>query len=135
MSRVVYDPAATSIIVDLVLESRDGTYSAVIPTVLDTGASYTIVATDVLTGLGYDPGSPMLERQRIVTGSGIESAPSLVVRSATAIGQKVNGLDVLCHDLPSESAVDGLLGLNFLKQFKLTIRFRRGIVELVRERN
>ena len=135
MSRVVYDPAATSIIVDLVLESRDGIYSAVIPTVLDTGASYTIVATDVLTRLGYDPASPLLERQRIVTGSGIESAPSLTVRSASAIGQKVNGLDVLCHDLPAESAVDGLLGLNFLKQFKLTIRFRRGIIELVRERN
>jgi hypothetical protein len=71
MSRIVYDPAATSIIVDLVLESRDDAYSAVIPTVLDTGASYTIVATDGLTRLGYDPASPMLERQRMVTGKGM----------------------------------------------------------------
>lgn len=69
MPRVVYDPDATSIIVDLVLESKDGSYSAVIPTVLDTGASYTIVATDVLVRLGYDPASPLLERHRIITGS------------------------------------------------------------------
>ena len=134
MGRVVYDPVASSIIVDLVIESRDGTFSAVIPTVLDTGASFTIVSTDVLVRLGYDPADPALERQRIITGSGVEAAPALPVRSASAIGQKVKMLEVLCHDLPAESGVDGLLGLNFLKEFKLTIRFQRGIVELSRER-
>ena len=84
--------------------------------------------------LGYDPANPMLDRQRIVPGSGIEFAPRATVRSATAIGQKVTNLDVLCHDLPPESGVDGLLGLNFLRQFKLTIRFRKGIIDLNRER-
>ena len=84
--------------------------------------------------LGYDPANPMLDRQRIVPGSGIEFAPRATVRSATAIGQKVTNLDVLCHDLPPESGVDGLLGLNFLRHFKLTIRFRKGIIDLNRER-
>jgi predicted aspartyl protease len=84
--------------------------------------------------LGYDPADPTLDRQRIVTGSGIEYAPRTTVRSATAIGQKVTNLDVLCHDLPAESGVDGLLGLSFLKHFKLTIRFRKGIIDLNRER-
>jgi hypothetical protein len=84
--------------------------------------------------LGYDPANPALGRQRIVTGSGIEYAPRVTVRSATAIGQKVSSLDVLCHDLPAESGVDGLLGLNFLRHFKLTIRFRKGIIDLTRER-
>jgi hypothetical protein len=51
-----------------------------------------------------------------------------------AIGQKVDNLEVLCHDLPPESGVDGLLGINFLKRFKLTIRFRKGIIDLTRER-
>ena len=84
--------------------------------------------------LGYDPANPELERQRIVTGSGIEYAPRTTVRSATAIGQRVANLDVLCHDLPPESGVDGLLGLNFFRQFKLTIRFRKGIIDLHKER-
>ena len=84
--------------------------------------------------LGYDPANPELARQRIVTGSGIEYARRTTVRSATAIGQRVAHLDVLCHDLPPESGVDGLLGLNFFRQFKLTIRFRKGIIDLSRER-
>ncbi len=131
---MTYDPSAPSLVVDLLLESADGTSFLLIPVILDTGASFTIVATDILVQLGYDPANPLLERQRIVTGSGVEYAPRITVRSATAIGQKVANLEVLCHDLPAESGVDGLLGLNFLRHFKLTIRFRKGIIELVRER-
>ena len=134
MPRVTYDPSAPSPVVDLLLESADGTSSLLFPAVLDTGASFTIVATEILVRLGYDPASPLLKRQRIVTGSGVEYAPRITVRSATAIGQKVANLEVLCHDLPAESGVDGLLGLNFLRHFKLTIRFRKGIIELVKER-
>ena len=134
MPRVVFDPSVSSIVVDLLLEAADGHSSLVIPVVLDTGASMTILATDVIGRLGYDPANPALARQRIVTGSGIEYAPRTSVRSATAIGQKVANLDVLCHDLPPESGVDGLLGLNFLRHFKLTIRFRKGIIDLNRER-
>ena len=134
MPRVVYDPSVSSIVVDLLLEAADGRSSVVIPVVLDTGASLTILATDIMAKLGYDPANPELDRQRILTGSGIEYAPRVTVRSATAIGQKVANLDVLCHDLPPESGVDGLLGLNFLRHFKLTIRFRKGIIDLNRER-
>jgi predicted aspartyl protease len=134
MPRVVYDPSASSIVVDLLLESADDRSTLLIPVVLDTGASITIVSVDVMARLGYDPANPTLDRQRIITGSGVEYAPCTTVRSATAIGQKVDNLEVLCHDLPPESGVDGLLGINFLKRFKLTIRFRKGIIDLTRER-
>ena len=134
MPRLVFDPSVSSIVVDLLIEAVDGQSSLVIPVVLDTGASLTILATDIMARLGYDPANPELDRQRIVTGSGVEYAPRTAVRSATAIGQKITNLDVLCHDLPSESGVDGLLGLNFLRHFKLTIRFRKGIIDLSRER-
>jgi predicted aspartyl protease len=134
MPRVVYDPSASSIVVDLLLESADDRSSLLIPVVLDTGASITVVAVDIMARLGYDPANPALDRQRIITGSGVEYAPCTTVRSATAIGQKVDNLEVLCHDLPPESGVDGLLGINFLKHFKLTIRFRKGIIDLTRER-
>jgi predicted aspartyl protease len=134
MPRVVYDPSASSIVVDLLLEAADGSSALLLPVVLDTGASLTIVATDIMAQLGYDPANPRLARQRIITGSGVEYAPRAIVRSATAIGQKVANLEVLCHDLPAESGVDGLLGLNFLKHFKLTVRFRKGIIDLTKER-
>lgn len=80
MARLTYDPAAPVIVVDLLLESADGTSSLLIPVVLDTGASFTVVATDVLVQLGYDPANPLLARQRVVTGSGIEYAPRITVR-------------------------------------------------------
>jgi len=41
MPRVVYDPSASSIVVDLLLEAADGRSSLLIPVVLDTGASST----------------------------------------------------------------------------------------------
>jgi predicted aspartyl protease len=135
MPRITYDPTGSSIVIDLLLESADGMSNLLVPVVLDTGASLTIIASDVLTRLGYDPANPMLERQRIITGSGVEYARRVTVRSATAIGQKVTDLEVLCHDLPAESGVDGLLGVNFLRHFKLTVRFRIGIIELVKERH
>jgi predicted aspartyl protease len=134
MPRVTYDPFRSSIIVDFLLESADGFSSLLIPVVLDTGASLTIVSTELLVRLGYDPATPLAPRQRIVTGSGIEYAPRITARSATAIGQRVNNLEVLCQNLPPESGVDGLLGLNFLRHFRLTIRFRKGIIELIKER-
>ena len=131
MPRVVYDPSVSSIVVDLLLEAANGKSSLLIPVVLDTGASLTIVANDIMAQLGYDPANPGLDRQRIIMGSGIEYAPRTSVRSATAIGQKVTNLEILCHDLPPESGVDGLLGLNFLRHFKLTIRFRKGIKAII----
>ena len=134
MPRITYDPTGSSIVIDLLLESVDGMSNLLVPVVLDTGASVTIIASDVLIRLGYDPANPRLERQRIITGSGVEYARRVTVRSATAIGQKVTDLEVLCHDLPAESGVDGLLGVNFLRHFRLTVRFRKGIIELVKER-
>jgi hypothetical protein len=75
MPRVVFDPSVSSIVVDLLLEAADGRSSLVIPVVLDTGASMTIIATDIMGRLGYDPANPALDRQHIVTGSGIAYAP------------------------------------------------------------
>jgi predicted aspartyl protease len=134
MPRVTYDPSAAVVVIDCLLEAADGASSLLIPVVLDTGASFTVVATDILVHLGYDPANPLLQRQRIVTGSGIEYAPRITLRSVTAIGQKVTNLEVLGHDLPAESGIAGLLGLNFLSHFRLTIHFRKGIIELVKER-
>ena len=88
---------APVIVVDLLLESAGGTSSLLIPVVLDTGASFTVVATDILVQLVIHPANPLLERQRIVTGSGIEYAPRITVRLAPAIGQRVTRLEVLRH--------------------------------------
>jgi hypothetical protein len=105
MPRVIYDPSASSIVIDLLLEAADAKSSLLIPVVLDTGASLTIVATDIMAQLGYDPANPKLGRQRIITGSGVEYAPRTTVRSATAIGQKVTNLEVCATTYPQKAVL------------------------------
>jgi hypothetical protein len=52
------------------------------------------------------------------------------VRKLTAIGETVENIDVLCHDLPEDSIVEGLLGLNFLQYFDINISFSTGTIEI-----
>ena len=94
--------------------------------VLDTGATATILPADILADLGYDPGNPGLPRTRMITGSGVEYCPYLIVHSLIVGGEKVENAGVMCHDLPTEAGIDGLLGLNFLKNFDLTIEYSSG---------
>lgn len=68
----------------------------------------------------------------MVTGSSVEYAPIVTVRALSAFGETVHDLEVLCHDLPEEAHVDGLLGLNFLRHFDLRLSFSQGIIELHR---
>lgn len=50
---------------------------------------------------------------------------------AVAIGLKpVRGHDVVVHDLPQQSFVDGVLGLNFLDRFDLYLLFRQDAIDL-----
>ena len=53
MPRVVYDPAASSIVVDLLLQSVDDSFSLVIPGIKNDRASLTIVATDAFAEIQY----------------------------------------------------------------------------------
>jgi hypothetical protein len=47
-----------------------------------------------------------------------------------ALGKSVTSLEVLCHTLPPTSRVDGLLGLNFLRQFNVSLNFKRGYITI-----
>jgi len=53
MPRVVYDPAASSNVVDLLLQSVDDSFSLVIPGIKNDRASLTIVATDAFAEIQY----------------------------------------------------------------------------------
>ena len=130
MGVVNFDLDEKLIILDLGILSADGSRIFFLPVALDTGATSTILPADILADLGYDPGHPGLKRNRIVTGSGIEYAPCINVKALIVGGERIDGVDVLCHDLPSEAAVDGLLGLNFLRGFDFKIQYSTGTLHL-----
>lgn len=96
---------------------------------LDTGATSTMVGAALLRLVGYDPAvSP--ERIRITTGSGVEYVPRQKVKMLEALGQKKAAFPVLCHTLPPTTSVDGVLGLDFLRDTQLVIDFRTGHITL-----
>lgn len=104
--------------------------SAVLRMALDTGATSTIANTALLVALGYDPALES-ERVQVTTGSGIEFAPAITVRSISTIGHTRIEFRVLALTLPAISGIDGLLGLDFLRELRLSIDFRIGQNELV----
>ena len=103
--------------------------SRIIAMALDTGAILTVIPIETALAIGYDPAKTRM-RVELVTASGVELAPQLTVRTARCLGQTVRNLAVVCHELPSQSPVKGLLGLNFLRHFNVQLNFLQNSLRL-----
>jgi hypothetical protein len=86
--------------------------------------AWTLISWETASLVGYDPAS-VQQRTAITTGSGIEYCPKLNLLRLEALGKSVSGLGTLCHTLPPTNRVDGLLGLNFLGRFNLSLNFKQ----------
>jgi aspartyl protease family protein len=126
MAHFTFDPKGSSIVLRAVVE---GEIARVVSLILDTGFSFTHLPWRVLQAIGYDPGISR-EKVKVVTPSGVEFPPKVKVKRIRALGKSVKDVDVLCHDLPPEAKVDGLLSLNFLRNFNIAIRFKEGVIVL-----
>jgi hypothetical protein len=79
--------------------------------------------------LGYDPADEQFGMQ-ITTASGIEFVSTIIVQRLAVLGQERANFPVLCHTLPPDTEVDGVLGLDFFRGRRLTLDFRVGLVML-----
>lgn len=95
---------------------------------LDTGATYTMIPIEAAVAIGC---SPLRSKRRIeiTTGSGIEYVPIVTIPKFKAFGIEIKNMEAICHNLPPQSTVEGLLGLNFLKEAKITIDFSQNTIE------
>ena len=66
----------------------------------------------------------------IITASGIEKAPLIIVDRISVLGKEARNVECVVHDLPEQSRIDGLLGLSFLRRFKICIDFKNGLLEI-----
>ena len=92
---------------------------------VDTGATFTMIPFETAIAIGCDP----LRSQRkieITTGSSVEYVSIITVPKFRAFGAEIENMEVVCHNLPTQSPVEGLLGLNFLKSAK---DFSKNIIE------
>ena len=97
--------------------------------ILDTGATFTLVNPAILRAVGYEP-QRAPDRQYIITASATEFVPRLTVTRLTALGKNVANFPILCHSLPPTSQVHGVLGLDFFRNRRLTLDFRRSTITL-----
>lgn len=127
MTRLPFDPGKGLILVTALLSGPSG--SSRVRLALDTVATMTIVRTGILVSLGYDTAAAD-ERVRITTASGVEYAPRIVAGQIEALGLRRENFPILAHTLPPTTTVDGLLGLDFLRESVLKIDLIEGYVEL-----
>ena len=97
--------------------------------VLDTGAVYTVIAWDVAKDIGYDP-AVSTRRMPIVTANGIIEAPLITVDAIEIENLRATAVDVICHDIPEITGIEGLLGFSFLQRYRTLIDFPNGILEI-----
>jgi len=103
---------------------------AVLRLAVDTGATTTVIRKDTMALLGYVPNRS--ERYvRLATGSGEVSAPIVEIRSIEALGVLKQHFSVVCHTMPGSTALDGVLGFDFMRGRTLTVDFRAADVTLV----
>ena len=92
---------------------------------LDTGATKTVINRDLLLRIGYGKGS-YSESLIITTGSGKESTNIVKIKSIEAIGKTRQNFNVLAYQLPVTTFVEGLLGLDFLRNTRVIVDFLHG---------
>lgn len=129
MGYVTFNSSDESIVLHLQVGGVEPDTFRNVTVALDTGATITIIPSQVVIALGYDLLNPK-ERVQLLTASGTAFARCITVRKLTAIGETIENIDVLCHDLPRNSPIKGLLGLNFLRHFDLNVSFSTGTIEL-----
>jgi clan AA aspartic protease (TIGR02281 family) len=100
-----------------------------IDVVLDTGAVYTVIAWDVIKDIGYDPAISK-RRMPIITANGVIEAPLITVERIQIADVGAESVDVICHDIPEITGIEGLLGLSFLKHFRTLIDYIAGNLEI-----
>lgn len=96
---------------------------------LDTGASGTMISAKKLDEAGYNLDAPEDETY-ITTGSGLIFVPKITIKKLTALGKSKEDFLIIAHDLPPTASVDGVLGLDFLRENVLTVDFVKGEIEL-----
>src|SRR5215211_6774104 len=120
-----FDPRRDQIAVKVELVGPQAAVEARL--LLDTGAAYSMVHPLLLTRIGVDITTPR-SNIRIASVTDVRSAPLYIVPEIIALEVSRKRVPVLGHPLPVASRLDGLLGLNYFRGYRLTIDLRSGSI-------
>ena len=125
MSVLKFDPATYGIILEAKIKNR---FAEIAHLILDTGSTYVTVPWKLATATHLNIKQD--QTVKLTSASTYETVPKVIIPEMEVLGKKVRNVEAIVKDLPPEAPADGLLGLSFLKHFKLTIDFKKGILEL-----
>jgi clan AA aspartic protease (TIGR02281 family) len=97
--------------------------------ILDTGASFTMISSATAKQLEIDTGQNP-RSMPFQTANGTIEAALINLDSISVAGLEVKNLTAAVHDALPDPDVAGLLGLNFLTNFRLDIDSEKGLVHL-----
>ena len=96
---------------------------------LDTGATATMIPPKAALAIGVNPALATAFRETL-TASGKELIPVVVIPQLQVFEHVFRRVTVACHELPSESPIDGLLGLDLLTRLNAVINLSKPSVRL-----
>jgi clan AA aspartic protease (TIGR02281 family) len=97
--------------------------------VVDTGASFTMISNAMARELDIDV-SQNSRTMPFQTANGMIQAPLINLDSITVGGMEIKNLTTAVHDAVPDPQVVGLLGLNFLSNFRMDIDTQKGLLHL-----
>jgi len=130
MTELKFDPDAPILVFKCVIEYRS---RLIADLALDTGASKTIIREKLLEAVGFD-------LKEVTTYSTFGDAtethlvPEVTLRAFALGPEKVENVQCLAYTIPEEHGIDGVIGLNFLRHFNMSLDFQKGVLTLDRAR-
>jgi len=89
---------------------------------LDTGAERMMISRDAALRSGIDPSRPL--RHERLAGVGMTMPVPVVRLNRVRVGgTAASDLLASVYDLPATLRADGVIGLNYLSQFRVTLEF------------
>lgn len=93
--------------------------------VVDTGAGLTIVDTSIIDYLGYSA-RDAFDTSTLDGAGGLSRGYVIKLRKFRCLGFELDDFTVACHDMNTRLGVTGLLGMNFLRHFRMDVDYSSG---------
>jgi len=96
--------------------------------VFDPGAAFSIIDTGHMDYLGYSAARDMVRKSTLDGAAGESKGFIIEVPFIVCMKQKLSNFQIACHDMNSRLGITGLLGMNFIKNFRMDIDYGSGEV-------
>lgn len=96
---------------------------------IDTGAAFCVIPPEYALAVGiqaaYNP-----KMVSITTASGVLHVPVVEMPRIAVGAAEAREVPCALHSLPASSRIDGLIGISFLRRFRVSLDFEAGVLKL-----